>query len=57
MTHVRPYRSAMTLERAEAELRSSAGTQFDPKIVDALLTEIRTRFPSSTADASTSVDR
>jgi PAS domain S-box-containing protein len=57
MTHDRPYRSAMTLERAEAELRSSAGTQFDPQIVDALLTEIRTRFPAQTVGASTRVDR
>jgi HD-GYP domain-containing protein (c-di-GMP phosphodiesterase class II)/GGDEF domain-containing protein len=40
MTSDRPYRPAMTLERARQELRSCAGTQFDPEIVKALLAEI-----------------
>jgi HD-GYP domain-containing protein (c-di-GMP phosphodiesterase class II) len=40
MTSDRPYRSAMTLERAAHELRSCAGTQFDPQVVRALLAEI-----------------
>ena len=39
MTNDRPYRAAMTLERAECELESCAGTQFDPQIVRALLAE------------------
>jgi HD-GYP domain-containing protein (c-di-GMP phosphodiesterase class II) len=42
MTSDRPYRAALTLERAENELRSCAGTQFDPHIIDALLAEIAT---------------
>jgi hypothetical protein len=39
MTSDRPYRAAMTLEHAEGELRSCAGTQFDPEIIRALLAE------------------
>src|SRR5579884_2269070 len=37
MTSSRPYRPAMCAEAALAELRSSAGTQLDPKIVDAFM--------------------
>jgi diguanylate cyclase (GGDEF)-like protein len=37
MTSDRPYRQAMSLERATAELRRHAGSQFDPAVVDALL--------------------
>jgi HD-GYP domain-containing protein (c-di-GMP phosphodiesterase class II) len=36
MTTDRSYRSALSLEDAAAELRRCAGTQFDPKVVDAL---------------------
>jgi PAS domain S-box-containing protein len=39
MTSDRPYRPAMTLERAQHELRACAGTQFDPDIIEALLAE------------------
>ena len=31
----RPYRRGMTEEAAIAELRGCAGTQFDPKVVEA----------------------
>ena len=37
MTTDRPYRSAMPHEAAVAELRANTGTQFDPKIVTALI--------------------
>ena len=37
MTTDRPYRRALSPEAAVAELRSCAGTQFDPRVVDALL--------------------
>ncbi|MEA2171822.1 MAG: hypothetical protein QOF76_5122, partial [Solirubrobacteraceae bacterium] len=37
MTSDRPYRKAMSFARAVEELRKHAGTQFDPKVVDALL--------------------
>jgi HD-GYP domain-containing protein (c-di-GMP phosphodiesterase class II) len=39
MTSDRPYRAAMTVERAEHELESCAGSQFDPQIIRALLAE------------------
>jgi PAS domain S-box-containing protein len=41
MTNDRPYRPAMTLERAQKELIAGAGTQFDPRTVEALLAEIK----------------
>ena len=37
MTTDRPYRAALSLDEACAELRRCAGTQFDPAVVDALL--------------------
>lgn len=37
MTSDRSYRRALSHEVAAAELRSCAGTQFDPRVVDALL--------------------
>ena len=37
MTSDRPYRKALSCEEADAELRRHAGTQFDPRVVDALL--------------------
>jgi putative nucleotidyltransferase with HDIG domain len=41
MVSNRPYRSAMTLPEALDELRSAAGSQFDPAVVDALVRELR----------------
>ena len=40
MTTNRPYRRAMPVELAVAELRAHAGTQFDPRVVDALVAEL-----------------
>src|SRR5690606_34357276 len=37
MTTERPYRKALTPERAVAELKSKAGVQFDPRVVEAFL--------------------
>jgi putative nucleotidyltransferase with HDIG domain len=37
MTTTRPYRSAMTLLEAVAELKRCAGSQFDPRVVESLL--------------------
>ena len=34
----RPYRKGMTIEKAIAELKRASGIQFDPKVVDALVT-------------------
>jgi HD-GYP domain-containing protein (c-di-GMP phosphodiesterase class II) len=41
MTTDRPYRRAMSEEAAIAELESNAGSQFDPRVVDALITCLR----------------
>jgi diguanylate cyclase (GGDEF)-like protein len=43
MTTDRPYREAMSPEAAERELRLHAGTQFDPKVVEALLDVLESR--------------
>jgi HD-GYP domain-containing protein (c-di-GMP phosphodiesterase class II) len=40
MTTDRPYRAAMSLEAAIAELERNAGTQFDPRVVEALVAEL-----------------
>ena len=37
MTSDRPYRCAMPVDEAVAELRANAGTQLDPRIVEALV--------------------
>jgi HD domain len=52
MTTNRPYRGAMTSAEALDELRAGAGTQFDPRIVDALcsLVEAGTPVAGSAAD-------
>ena len=41
MTTTRSYRKAMSLEAAREELVRNSGTQFDPRVVDALLEIIR----------------
>jgi diguanylate cyclase (GGDEF)-like protein len=40
MTTSRPYRDALSVEDALAEIRACAGTQFDPAVVDAFCDEI-----------------
>jgi len=40
MTSERPYRSAMSKQKAIAELKRCSGTQFDPAIVNAFLKTI-----------------
>jgi putative nucleotidyltransferase with HDIG domain len=54
MTSDRPYRSGLPLSKARRELLLGAGTQFDPKVVDALLTALDARAvtPSSGLAAS-----
>jgi putative nucleotidyltransferase with HDIG domain len=37
MTSDRPYRRALSLEQARAEIERCSGTQFDPKVVEAFL--------------------
>jgi HD-GYP domain-containing protein (c-di-GMP phosphodiesterase class II) len=40
MTTERPYKAAMPITEAKAEMRRCAGRQFDPEVVDALLEEL-----------------
>lgn len=40
MTSTRSYRKARSTEEAIAELRRHAGPQFDPKMVDALISAV-----------------
>jgi HD-GYP domain-containing protein (c-di-GMP phosphodiesterase class II) len=53
MTTDRPYRAAMPTHKAVAELRNNAGTQFEPRVVDAVCRVVtRTeRAPQPYADA------
>ncbi len=46
MTSTRPYRDAMGVDIAVAEIEKNRGTQFDPQIVDALLNVLK-REPSN----------
>jgi diguanylate cyclase (GGDEF)-like protein len=41
MTSRRPYRQAISRERASIEIARNSGTQFDPQVVDAFLVMIR----------------
>jgi putative nucleotidyltransferase with HDIG domain len=43
MTTTRPYRAALPVESAIAELRRQSGKQFDPRVVDAFLDELAER--------------
>ncbi len=45
----RPYRRGMSIDEAIAELERCAGSQFDPRVVGALVAQIRRRRPAVTA--------
>ena len=49
MTSDRPYRAAMAADVARDELRDHAGSQFDPAVVSALLTELGAPAPEPRA--------
>ena len=49
MTHDRPYRRAMSHERAIEELRRHAGTQFDPELVSLFCDLYASRAPEPDA--------
>jgi HD-GYP domain-containing protein (c-di-GMP phosphodiesterase class II) len=49
ITSDRPYKPALPAEAALAEIERQAGRQFDPAVVDALLTLMRRRSPASVA--------
>ena len=55
MTSDRPYRGAISPEAACRELRATAGTQFDPEVVDAFIREIDRRNTSQPS-ASEQID-
>jgi HD-GYP domain-containing protein (c-di-GMP phosphodiesterase class II) len=40
MTSSHPWRPALSTEEAIKELRRGAGTQFDPKVVEAFVTAV-----------------
>jgi len=44
MTTDRPYRAAMPIEAAIAELEENAGTQFDPDVVRTVVGQVRDRY-------------
>ena len=48
----RPYRRALPVETALAELRACAGTQFDPRVVDALIECVQEPLPTAEECAS-----
>ena len=43
MTADRPYRKAFSVKKAIGELRAHTGTQFDPKVVEAFIKELKER--------------
>jgi HD-GYP domain-containing protein (c-di-GMP phosphodiesterase class II) len=43
----RPYRDPMSAEAAVAELEHNAGTQFDPRVIEALLAVLADRMPAA----------
>ena len=56
MTTDRPYRDALSQEQAMRELRAGAGTQFDPRVVEALSVAIATMAdPAASATAADGV--
>jgi len=52
MTSERPYRSALTVDEACAELESCAGTQFDPRVVRLFVEQVRAHPPREEALSS-----
>jgi PAS domain S-box-containing protein len=52
LTHDRPYKPAWPADQAVALIRSSAGSQFDPRVVEAFLEIISERGPVEPAEDS-----
>ena len=55
MTTDRIYRKALPEEKARAELRDGAGTQFDPVIVEAMLRYLEKRYAPAAAPSTQAV--
>ena len=56
MTSTRPYRRALTVGAARAELRRHAGTQFCPIVVAALERQLERRALDHALDAARDLD-
>ena len=56
MTSTRPYRRALTVSAARAELRRHAGTQFCPIVVAALERQLERRALDHALDAARELD-
>ncbi|UJA20773.1 HD domain-containing protein [Thermoleophilia bacterium SCSIO 60948] len=52
MTSDRPYRGRLSLTEACEELERCAGSQFDPRVVEAFVAEVRERPPAGPVDSS-----
>ncbi|MDQ2951990.1 MAG: hypothetical protein M3R54_06975, partial [Chloroflexota bacterium] len=50
MIEARPYRSAMSIKDATAELRANAGTQFNPVVVEAFIAAVTGQAARSIVD-------
>jgi two-component system, cell cycle response regulator len=57
MTQQRPYRAAKSVEGALDELRRRAGSQFDPKVSEALIAVVREGAFARTSADGVAVDR
>jgi HD-GYP domain-containing protein (c-di-GMP phosphodiesterase class II) len=55
MTSDRPYRKALTCERAVAELERCAGIQFDPALVARFIKVLEKVSPGKAQDVAASV--
>jgi len=51
MTQPRPYRQPVSPDEALAEMRRSSGSQFDPRVVEALARDLAEEAAPATAPA------
>ncbi|MEJ7817323.1 MAG: HD domain-containing phosphohydrolase [Thermoleophilaceae bacterium] len=56
MTAARPYREPLSIEQACSELHRCAGTQFDPRVVDLFVEEVRKHPPGSRSGGTDRLD-
>jgi HD-GYP domain-containing protein (c-di-GMP phosphodiesterase class II) len=56
MTTDRPYRRALPIQVALQEMRACAGTQFDPRVVEALVGLVERWEPELVEDVAPSED-
>ncbi len=56
MTAHRPYREPLSVEQACAELKRCSGTQFDPRVVELFVEEVRRHPPGSRPGAAERIE-